>query len=140
MQIGEDGRGEGGGGGGGGGGENSGSCKGVGGVGGVGGAIFSRGRGRGRRSGGVLQIGEKKAAHHGPIAVVIIHGHLCRSRERGSVSHRHSMSVSQSGSYFTVPPRAHPSTESNFGCFSWEPSSLGHRPEVTIVTRRDPLS
>ena len=50
MQIGEDGRGEGGGGGGGGGGENSGSCKGVGGVGGVGGAIFSRGRGRGRRS------------------------------------------------------------------------------------------
>ena len=63
MQMGEDGRGEGGGGGGGGGGENSGSCKGVGGVGGVGGAIFSRGRGRGRRSGGVQQIGEKKAAH-----------------------------------------------------------------------------
>ena len=75
-----------------------------------------------------------------PIAVVIIHGRLCRSRERGSVSHRHSMSVSQSGSYFTVPPRAHPSTESNFGCFSWEPSSLGRRPEVTIVTSRDPLS
>ena len=133
MQSGEDGRGEGGGGGGGGGGENSGSCKGVGGVGGVGGAIFSRGRGRG----GVQQIGEKKGC---PIAVVIIHGRLCRSRERGSVSHRHSMSVSQSGSYFTVPPRAHPSTESNFGCFSWEPSSLGRRPEVTIVTSRDPLS
>ena len=60
MQIGEDGRGEGGGGGGGGGGD-SGSCKGVG---GVGGAILSRGRGRGRRSGGVQERLPNCCRHH----------------------------------------------------------------------------